>query len=299
MALVFQKVKPRVAANYAPIEDYRFESKPRQQGLWSATKDWMTVFNPIKSDLGGIVIKRFAKRFTTMTAGITLMAILRVGIWDQPVEVAFMAWSFNFIAAQWFFGWIWDPVQRGNQMEGERLEETQEKLKVARRKINRGDLEEGRNELIVLYKNYNPQVLKLFDLSKMSKNELLFISVDQPPVFTMANKWLSWITTWTAAVGSTVLAIPLSVILMDEKLLRAPETWYKWIPISIALYTASYFLSAKYATKYRDYWLALKAKWTKPAEAKPAAAVVLPISESPGSGGGRCEALFAPASLAR
>ncbi len=298
MALVFQKVKPRVAANYAPIEDYQFESKPRQQGLWSATKDWMAVFNPIKSDLGGIVIKRFAKRFTTMTAGITLMAILRVGIWDQPVEVALMAWSFSFITAQWFFGWIWDPVQRGNQMEGERLEETQDKLKVARRKINRGDLEDGRNELVALYKNYNPQVLKLFDLSKMSRNELLFISVDQPPIFTVANKWLSWITTWTAAVGSTVLAIPLSVILMDEKLLRAPETWYKWIPISIAFYTASYFLSAKYATKYRDTWLAIKAKLIKSSGAKPpgTAGSLLPIRESPSSGGNRCEALFAPAS---
>ncbi len=292
MALVFQKVRPQVAANYAPIEDYKFESRPREQGLWSATKDWMAVFNPIKSDLGGIVIKRFAKRFTTMTAGITLMAILRVGIWDQPVEVALMAWSFSFITAQWFFGWIWDPVQRGNQMEGERLEATQDRLKVARRNINRGDLEEGRNELTALYRSYNPQVLKLFDLSKMSKNELLFLSVDQPPVFTMANKWLSWITTWTAAVGSTVLAIPLSVILMDEKLLRTPETWYKWIPISIAFYTASYFLSAKYATKYRDYWLTMKAKWTKSAGATPGA-TVLPISATP-RGGGRCEALFVP-----
>lgn len=141
------------------------------------------------------------------------------------------------------------------------MEEANNRLKVARRKINRGDFEEGRAELKALYAKYNPKVLTLFEVDKMTKNELLFLSVDQAPIYTQANKWLSWITTWTAAVGSTVMAIPLSVILMDEKLLNAPETWYKWIPISVAGYLASHFLSAKYATKYRDYYEDVKRKW--------------------------------------
>lgn len=291
MALVYQKVKPQVAANYAPIEDYQFESKARQQGIASASKDWMGVFNPIKSDLGGIITKRFLKRFTTMTAGITMMIALRYGVFNQDMATAWVAWTFNFITAQWFFGWIWDPVQRGNQMEGEHIEEMTAKLKSARRKVNRGDLEEGRSELSALYKKYNPKVLELVDISTLSKNDLLALSVVNPPVFTEANKWLSWFTTWTAAVGSTVMAIPLSVILMDQKLLWAADTWYTWVPISVALYTASYFLSAKYATKYRDYFLALKQKWAARAQVKAGESQADLV---PG-GGGRCEALFVPA----
>ncbi|CAN5700938.1 hypothetical protein BH10BDE1_BH10BDE1_02230 [soil metagenome] len=292
MALVFQKVKPRVAANYAPIEDYQYETREGAQGLWSASKDWLQVFNPIKSDLGGIIIKRFTKRFTTLTAGITMMLLLRVGVWNMGIHNALMAWSFNFITAQWFFGWIWDPVQRGNEMEGERLEEAQTRLKVARRNINRGDLEVGRSELKALYTKYNAKVLKLYDIEKMSKDELLLLSVDQAPVYTKANKWMSWITTWTAAVGSTVMAIPLSVILMDEKLLNAPETWYKWVSISVAAYVGSYFLQAKYVEKYFKYYNDLKAKWA----AKKLSKAGAPSEAVTGGSVRSCEALFAPAS---
>jgi hypothetical protein len=293
MALVFQKVKPRVAANYAPIEDYQYETREGAQGLWSATKDWMQVTNPIKSDLGGIITKRFVKRFTTLTAGITMMLLLRVGVWNMGIHNALMAWSFNFITAQWFFGWIWDPVQRGNEMEGERLEEALNRLKVARRNINRGDqnqLEAGRSDLKAMYAKYNPKVLKLYELEKMSKDELLLLSVDQPPIYTQANKWMSWITTWTAAVGSTVMAIPLSVILMDEKLLNAPETWYKWVSISVAAYVGSYFLQAKYAEKYVSYYNNLKQKWAAKKKSKASDAV-----DSTGGAAIRsCEGLFAP-----
>lgn len=293
LSLVFQKLRPQVAKNYAPIEDYRFESRERGQSLFSASKDWMQVFNPIKSDLGGIITKRFLKRFTTMTAGITMMLILRVGIWNMGIENALLAWSFNFVAAQWFFGWIWDPVQRGNEMEGERLEEMTKKLQQARQKINRGDFEEGRAELKSLYEKYNPKVLKLFELEKMSKNELLVLSVDQPPVFTTANKWLSWVTTWTAAVGSTIMAIPLSVILMDPVLLHAPGTWYKWIPISISAYAASYFLQAKYVVKYRDFFKGLTQRWRNSIpKLGSQASVAVPKTESRGTVIRSCEALF-------
>lgn len=292
LSLVFQKLRPQVAKNYAPIEDYRFESRERSQGFVSATKDWMQVFNPIKSDLGGIITKRFLKRFTTMTAGITMMLVLRVGIWNMGIENALLAWSFNFIAAQWFFGWIWDPVQRGNEMEGERLEQMTKKLKEARQKINRGNFEEGRGELQALYEQYNPKVLKLFDLSKMSKAELIVLSIDQPPVFTQANKWLSWVTTWTAAVGSTVMAIPLSVILMDPALLHAPATWYKWIPISIAAYAAAYFLQAKYAIKYRDFFVGFTKRWRdNTPKTETASTPLIPKTEA-GSVVRTCEGLF-------
>lgn len=317
MALTLQKVKPQVAANYAPIEDYRYESRGREQPLWSATKEWMQVFNPIKSDLGGLVIRRLQKSFTTVTAGITLMLVMRVGILNFSVGSAFSAWAFNFIAAQWFFGWIWDPVQRGNQMEEERLEEASERLKEARRQISRGDLELGREQLRALYAKYNPNILKVADITQLPQDELLRLSVDHPPIFTAPNKWMSWITTWGAAIGSTVLAIPLSVILTDPHLLHMPETWYKWISISALAYLGSYLLSAKYATKYRDFYSSLVAKWkARGNRERPSPTrimdleargqqeganflggmdVMLDVLRSQGLAGRSCEALFQPA----
>lgn len=261
MALVFQKVKPKVAANYAPIEDYRYVSRDRVQGIWSATRDWMEVFNLEKSDLGGIIWKRFTKRFTTLTAGLTMMMVLRVLVWKQALPVAMAAWSFNFVAAQWFFGWVWDPVQRGNEMEGERLDEMNNRLKAARREISRGDFEKGRADLVALYERYNPYVAKVTDFDKLNRQETLLLSVDQPPVFTKSNPRLSWITTWGAAVGSTALAIPLSVILMDEKLLMASETWAFWVPVSVAAYAATFFLRAKYITAIKAKWAELSKNW--------------------------------------
>lgn len=266
-ALVFQKAKAQQANNYDPKADAIYHSKDRTQGFVAATFDWTkeVIFMPWKADLGGIMTKRFFKRFTTITAGLTLMAILRVGIWDQPVDIAIRAWVFNFFAAQWFFGWVWDPVQRGNQMEGERIEEMNEKLKIARRELFKGDENKGREIIKALYAQNNSRVLKLYDLDNMDKSALVEMTVLNPPVYTKANALLSWVTTWGAAIGSTVLAIPLSVILMDEKLISDPRIFYGWIGASMALYAGSYALLGKKPWEfYIAKWNQLAEKYEKP-----------------------------------
>lgn len=261
-ALVYQKVRPQVAANYAPIEDYEYVSAERTQGLASGAKDWLKVVNLAQSDMGGIIMKRFTKRFTTITAGITMLLVMRIGMLGYPIVSSLKAWVFSFYTAQWFYGWIWDPVQQGNSMEADRIDKMNEDLKSARREISRGDFEKGRADLKNLYARYNPKVLKVFgDFDDMSKTELLLLSTNEPPVYTSANRWTSWFSTWVAAAGSTVMAVPLSVIVMDEKLINDPAVWYKWFAISTVAYAAAYGLQAKYLAKYKDFFASVKAKW--------------------------------------
>lgn len=327
MALIFQKPKAQRAENYRPKEHYVYSVADREQGLASATYRWIKdVANPLKADLGGIMIKRFFKRFTTFTAGLTMSVGLRTAIYSSQLGVtkAFLlaksAWLFNFFAAQWFYGWIWDPVQRGNQLESERFSENKEKLKEAQFKLSRGNLTEGLSEMMALYINENSrdllavqkQVLAASpelnqfavkkvtnqesiyfgliinlanalneqdqskvdeaketlmsylnkensenrdELKKLSAQNLLKFSITNPPIYTTQNKILSWITTTIGAVGSTVLAIPLSVTLTNHQLMGDPMFILKWVGVSLGAYSISYILlSKKNAQKYVNFY---------------------------------------------
>jgi|GEM_PF-6215459 len=331
MALVFQKPKTQLSRNYEPKEHYIYSAVDREQGLRSATYHWIKdVANPLKADLGGIMIKRFFKRFTTFTAGLTMSVGLRTALYSaqlgttKALLLAKGAWLFNFFAAQWFYGWIWDPVQRGNQLESERFSENQEKLKAAQYKLNRGDPTEALAEIMALYIKENPQDLltiqkqvlaaspelksiinltsvhkvsvqesvyfglllnlsyalaeqnsekildaknKLInyssqgvftdseDLKKLSAQNLLKFSISNPPVYTTPNRVLSWITTSIGAVGSTILAIPLSVTLTNHQLMGDHLYLLKWVGISLSAYAISYILLSKnMAEKYVDLY---------------------------------------------
>lgn len=327
MALVFQKPKALQAENYRPKEHYIYSAADREQGLASATYRWIKdVANPLKADLGGIMIKRFFKRFTTFTAGLTMSVGLRTVLYSSQLGVtkAFLlaksAWLFNFFAAQWFYGWIWDPVQRGNQLESERFSENAEKLKAAQFKLNRGNIAEGLSDMMALYIQENSrdlltvqkQVLaaspelklksvtkithqesiyfgliinlanalsekdltkigeakstlvsylgkenseNIDELRKLSAQNLLKFSITNPPVYTTPNKVLSWITTTIGAVGSTVLAIPLSVVLTNHQLMGDHMYILKWVGISLSAYAISYILLSKNsAQKYVSFY---------------------------------------------
>lgn len=250
-ALVFQKVKATDAVNYGPVENFIYETKARTQGLASAMYTWTKdVATPWKADMGGIIIRRLLKRTTTLTAGLTMTFVLRAGVFGNDVSFALAAWFFNFIAAQWFFGWIWDPIQRGNQMERERFEKMENDLKDARYELMRGDEAKGREAIEALYRQNNPSVLSEYKLAALSKDQVLDLTMLQPPVYTQRNAAMSWITNWAGAVGSTVLAIPLSVILMDHNLLMDSHLYTSWMMKSALLYGGAYLLLGKTPWQY-------------------------------------------------
>ncbi|MFZ4403480.1 MAG: hypothetical protein ACOYOK_05200 [Pseudobdellovibrionaceae bacterium] len=258
MALIFQKIKPQVNNNYKSEIEYRVQPTDRTEPFFKALKNWtVDVMNPLKADLGGILLKRLAKRFTTITAGLTMMMVLRVGVWDQPIAMATKAFLFNFIAAQWFYAWVWTPVQSGNQLMGDRIEAMRKEFYEATTSLDK-NYSEGMQKFRNLYQKYNPKSLAEFSgMDGKSKEDIFQFVVKHPPIYTTEKGIISWLSTWTAAVTTTIMAVPLSIILMDEKQLSSPDLFAKWALISAGLYAGSYALLGKkpwqyYIKKYQE-----------------------------------------------
>lgn len=158
LALVFQKLRALQETNYLPKEDFEFMSRQREEGFLRGLKSWFTVDyanredkpkNPLKrgvhfmyhvgteADFGGIMVKRVSKRLSTIQAGVTMAVVLRTMVGGQDLGTAMSAWALMFIAGHWFYGWVWDPVQRGNQMTEERIEKLDRELKEHRFELSR------------------------------------------------------------------------------------------------------------------------------------------------------------------
>lgn len=188
LALVFQKVRPQKETNYLPESDFTQTSDVRQEGFLSGLKSWISFgYNEVpnkpkgilnktvgymynlatKADIGSVMVKRVGKRMTTIQAGMTMALVLRTMVGGQDLGTAMAAWSLMFIAGQWFYGWVWDPVQRGNQMIEERVERHNEDLRQARYNIETGlrtenmqMVEEGYDKMTELFEQHNSSDLK-------------------------------------------------------------------------------------------------------------------------------------------
>jgi len=335
MVLVLQKMKAQMAQSYRPIEDYLYVSRERTEPFFTGTKNWLKeVSNPMNADLGSVMLKRFSKKFKTFTAGLTMSLGIRTALqtstlgFAKAFSIASHAYVFNFFAAYWYYGYIWEPIQVGNMLESKRIEKQNETLKQARFDLSQGNFQKGASELLKLYFDNNPEDLKNLELqmlqlinesdfkkavlqkkslrldsieqenyyfglltqlaiaqknnnadkielaknslikllaqdqmlnsnqlAELSSEGLLMFSVAHPPVYTSAHKTISWLTTWIGAVGSTILAIPLSVVLTTDSLMSDPVFIGKWMTASLTLYGVSYMvLSKKMILKYIDFY---------------------------------------------
>jgi hypothetical protein len=336
MTLVFQKPRPQTAKNYGPKEDYLWVSQDRPQGFKSGVWSWIKdVSNPLKADIGGVMLKRLSVRAKTFTANLTMNVGIRTIMLSskygmmKALALAKSAWIFNFFAGQWFYGFVWDPIQTGNRLEGERFARQESELKQAKYLLSQGDYAKGFEKMMALYFESNPQDLMKLELTalrnipdmdlrnqildrgslkpdmnspyekyyfglladlafaisdrdqakidqtttnlkkllardqsldeqtlgKLTAESLLKFSVSNPPTYTRPNSMITWLATWNGAVWSTVLMVPLSVILTTNSLMASPLFIAKWIAISLSLYGVSYLtLSRTMAEKYIAFY---------------------------------------------
>lgn len=187
LALVFQKLRPQQETNYLPKEQFELMSDYRHEGFWRGVGNWLSFgYNertdkteslakkPIQymynlgteADIGGIMVKRVKKRLNTIQAGLTLALVFRTAIGGLDPVMALQAWALMFMAGHWFYGWVWDPVQRGNQMIDERLEKHNREFMEAKLNISRGlkennleMVEKGYREMTALFEKYNPKAV--------------------------------------------------------------------------------------------------------------------------------------------
>lgn len=184
LALVFQRLRPQQETNYLPKENFELASNYRKESLTTGFKNWLSFgYNdkenktqtswkkPIEymynlgteADIGGIMVKRVKKRLNTIQAGLTLALVFRTAIGGLDPVMALQAWALMFMAGHWFYGWVWDPVQRGNQMIDERIEKQNREFLEAKLNISRGIkesnmemVERGYEQMTKLFEKYNP-----------------------------------------------------------------------------------------------------------------------------------------------
>lgn len=254
LALRVQKLAAREEQNYMPFEDATLTPNDRTQSFSSTLVDWVDdVANPVVADLGGQDLMRMYKSITTIQASITLAVVLRYGLTDQSLSQALAGWALFFLASVWYYGWVWIPVERGNQLQDERFAQQAEAAQSGRSNLAQGlrlgntpqgaSLRQlGREQLIDLYLRHNPRALNAAKEQKgteLSDEELLGLSMIQSPVYTSPHPLMTWSATWTGAVVSTVLSIPLSIMSFDPKALEASNL-LRWLGISTVGYAAVY-----------------------------------------------------------
>lgn len=120
--LVYQALKSKTELNYLPLEKILLSTNQRTEGSWTGMKNWAAdVFNPMKSNLGAYYPKEFMNKLTTIQAHFFIMVFFRIVAGQQSLDVVFWAWLLHFVGSMIYYAWPWTIINRGNQMEEERI----------------------------------------------------------------------------------------------------------------------------------------------------------------------------------
>lgn len=273
MALVYQSKPPVVESKYEPAEYKDLESAPRVRSFFSTLWNWARVSNQTKADLGGLMWKAMQKRTTTLQASLIMNLVARLIFSESTLVDAVIANFYFYLAAHWYLGWVWDPVQRGIFIQEEQLEEHRErfndakyKLSTALRELHSANyshqlLNNGWHEIQTLYEGYNSKAWIEFTSkhSKVSDNfktlsletkkelaiELMAYSKANPPIYTSVNGTATESLILGVAALSTYMGIPIFVNSFDSNYLTL-NTLVEWTGISLGLYGMAYLaLGAK------------------------------------------------------
>jgi hypothetical protein len=123
MALTYQKAAEVIEGTYAPVEDQSLLGVQKSEGFFKGVAEWAKgTTNLTQADYGAYFVKKLVRNLKTIQAGFLLNTIERVAIGGQHVSDASMAFIYMTIWSTWQYGWLWEPVNRGNQMYGEKID---------------------------------------------------------------------------------------------------------------------------------------------------------------------------------
>lgn len=170
--LVYQIMQAMKETNYLPLDQILLQNKERTEDGMLGTKKWIKdiFFNPMESNIGAYYPRSFMKRLVTFQASLIIMVVFRIIFGEQAVDEAFMGWLLFFIGADIYFGWPWEIINRGNQMNGERIEAQLANLKEVHHRISQAAI---RHDDEALIQSYN-------DLSKFyqTKESLIHVKIN-------------------------------------------------------------------------------------------------------------------------
>lgn len=225
-ALVYMKAKSIQETRYLPVEMKELAGKTTQESFLKGMWTWIQGASHLeKADYGHLWMKGLIKTLRTIQGNILLLIPFRLILGGQGIVDAASGFLLSVIWANWQYGWIWSPINRGNQIYEEDREALNQKLADAKVRISQGLrlndsllLQEGYQKLQSLYPDEDalPKNTPLTGVSEMDElrtnaQELLQHSLENPPFSTAVNSKVGWVTTMFGALSTTYLAASLSV----------------------------------------------------------------------------------------
>jgi hypothetical protein len=136
LALVYQNLKEVSENSYDPVENKSMLGTEKSESFWAGMKEWTkSAGNIVQAGYGFIWNRSLLRTVKSLQANLIMAAIGRIVFGGQSLLPALGAFTYGFVWAQWQFGWLWEPVNRGNQMYQERLDQQKEKFLSAKAKL--------------------------------------------------------------------------------------------------------------------------------------------------------------------
>jgi hypothetical protein len=164
MSLVYQTLQPVTDSSYDPIENISLQGVEKTEGVFKGVTSWIIgAGNVHEANYGGIFMKSLSRTFKTIQANLIMSLTARMVFGGQAFGAALPAFAYGVIWGTWQYGWLWEPINRGNQMYAERLDGLKAKLANAKEKVSKGlrlnnetVTLEGTRELMELYTKSDP-----------------------------------------------------------------------------------------------------------------------------------------------
>jgi hypothetical protein len=159
MSLVYQEAAETKESSYSPIERSSLDGKETTEAFGKSVLQWsLGAGNIVKVNYGVYFMRGLQRTVKSIQANLIMSMIGRMAFAGQSFVAAAPAFAYGILWGQWQFGWLWEPINRGNQLYEERLDEIKEKITAAKFKIGKGlrmddakQIAEGYKELAALY----------------------------------------------------------------------------------------------------------------------------------------------------
>ena len=159
---------------YEPMERYSSGIKGHKQSMLNymshAFLDYVTKSKGKPDSFGEMVWKRYLARFKCIQMTLTLVVSSRLLLTSQNLSEAILGfWLFHF-ASWWLFGWPWDIVSGGANMNKEKLSENKRKLEdlqLRLSKVSRGLVDSEQK----LFSEYQEVLTKTMELYGFGSNQ--------------------------------------------------------------------------------------------------------------------------------
>lgn len=124
LALVYQKAADIIESGHAPAEAKVLLGTEKSESLGKGMWAWFKGAADLsKANYGAIWLKSLVRSVKMIQAGFILNTVERMYFGGQGFSDATYALIYSMIWATWQFGWMWEPVTRGNEMYQAHLEE--------------------------------------------------------------------------------------------------------------------------------------------------------------------------------